>query len=268
MVTPLARLAAEGGDWVAAGHDLSRAWYELLGTFGPWVLLAVLVAAILRALVRAGRYRIESVMSPADREPVQAALREVESRTRGEVVPVVVGRSDPHPAAGWRAAVAVLAVGSALLLPHLPWNQPALFLLCQLVLGVAGYGIARWLPDFQRLFVSEQRATAVAQEQALQEFFGNRLFETRERTGVLLFVSLLEHRVVVLADQGVDERVGAEHWAATDRAILEGVRRGALQEGLVAGVHLAGEVLARHFPLAPGEADPNELPDRLIVRPE
>jgi putative membrane protein len=171
------------------------------------VLLAVLVAAIVRAFLRADRYRIESVMSPADREPVQAALREVESRTRGEVVPVVVGRSDPHPAAGWRAAVAVLAVGSALLLPHLPWNQPALFLLCQLVLGVAGYGIARWLPDFQRLFVSEQRATAVAQEQALQEFFGNRLFETRERTGVLLFVSLLEHRVVVLADQGVDERV-------------------------------------------------------------
>ena len=82
---------------------------------------------------------------------------------------------------------------------------------------------------------------------------------------MLLFVSLFEHRVVVLADRGIDAHVGPEAWGAVDRAILAGLRRGSLREGLVEGIRLAGELLARHVP-APAERDPNELPDRLVVR--
>ena len=253
-------------DWRAVGHDLSRAWYEWLGHYGPWVLTAALLALAVRALVRRARYDTSTVMGEADREPVHAALRAVEARTRGEIVPVVVARSDAHPAAAWRAGVAVAALGSALLVPHLPWDRPVLLLGCQLALGLAGYGAARLLPDLQRAFVSGARATEVAQEQALQEFFTQRLFETEGRTGVLLFVSLLEHRVIVLADEGIDDAVGTEVWTAADRAILEGARRGELRSGLVEAIGLAGEVLARHFPAPAGGR--NELPDRLIVRPE
>ena len=252
-------------DWQAAGHDLSRAWYELLGLAGPWVLTAILVAMLIKALVRAPRYRTSDVLGDAEREPVHAALAEVERATSGEIVPVVVERSDPHPAAPWRAALVILAVGTGLLTPHLPWNNPGLFLLCQLGLGGLGFAVACALPDFRRAFIAEDRATATAQEQALQEFFSNGLFKTEQRTGVLLFVSLLEHRVVVLADSGVDDVVGAEAWQSTDRAILEGIRAGSLRDGLIAGIRVAGGVLAEHFPSGDGAAPRNELPNRLIV---
>ena len=150
--------------------------------------------------------------------------------------------------------------------PWLPWGRPALLLPTQLALGALGFGLARLLPDFKRLFIFEARATAVAQEQAFQEFYANRLHRTAAATGVLIFVSLLEHRVILLADEGIDSRVDAEFWADTDDMILDGIRRGSLRDGLIAGIRRAGERLAEQFPWQ--EGDRNEIPDRVIVRRE
>ncbi len=252
--------------WEAAGHDASLAWYQMLGLIGPWVLAAVLVVLILRALARGKHYRAVSELSAADREAVHEALRDAERTTVGEIVPVVVERSDAHPGAKWLSALSFLVVGTALLAPHLPWDRPAVFLACQIALGGLGWLVARALPDFRRLFVPAPRATEVCEEQALQEFFRNGLHETEQRTGVLLFVSLLEHRVVVLADSGIAAAVEQDTWSETDRAILEGIRAGSLRDGLIAGIRRAGEVLAERFPWQ--EGDRNELPDRLIVRDE
>ena len=85
-------------------------------------------------------------------------------------------------------------------------------------------------------------------------------------TGVLIFTSLLEHRVVVLGDRGIAEHLPEGFWADVREAILSGIRRGSLRDGLVEGVRLAGEALAEHAPWR--EGDRNEVPDRLIVRRE
>jgi putative membrane protein len=90
------------------------------------------------------------------------------------------------------------------------------------------------------------------------------LRETRDRTGILIFVSLFERRVVVLGDLGIHAKVGDDHWQKTSDAILSGIARGALADGIVAGVKACGDVLAEHFPASPKQA--NELEDRLIVR--
>jgi putative membrane protein len=106
----------------------------------------------------------------------------------------------------------------------------------------------------------------VAEEQAFQEFYAQRLHKTEAATGVLVFVSLLERRVVLLADEGIDAKLDAQFWADTDDAILDGIRRGSLRDGLVDGIARAGECLSLHFPWK--EGDRNEIPDRVIVRRE
>ena len=136
----------------------------------------------------------------------------------------------------------------------------------QLFLGALGWALARALPGFARLFVAEARATAVAEEQAIQEFQRLDLQRTEAATGVLLFVSLFERRVVVLGDRGIDEKMGAEPWGEVDRAILAGVARGELARGLTEGIRRCGEALSTHFPWRGG--DRNELPDRVVVRGE
>jgi putative membrane protein len=152
-----------------------------------------------------------------------------------------------------------------LLAPWLPFERPLLLLLAQAAMGAVCYLCAR-LPDFQRFFMRERRATEMAQEQALQEFFRYGLHETAERTGVLLFVSLLEHRVVVLADQGIDARVDPDRWIKTTTLVLTGIQRDDLRGGIVDGIQSIADVLALHFPWAEGDRD--EIPNRVIVRRE
>jgi putative membrane protein len=254
------------GDWTAVGDQAGSALLGWLALGIPLVFAALLLVRVLRAMTRQDRYRAVKSLGEADQRAVHEALAQAERRTVGEILPVVVGRSDAHPAAEWLAALSVVLIGSAVLVGLLPWRQPLTVLLSQVGLGALGFGLARWLPDFKRMFIREDRATEVAEEQAFQEFYRNGLHRTEAATGVLLFVSLLEHRVVILADDGIDSKVDAEFWADTDDAILDGIRRGSLRDGLIAGIRRAGELLAGQFPWQQG--DRNEIPDRVIVREE
>jgi putative membrane protein len=239
-------------------------WASALGRYGPLTLAALVAFVLVRALLRHRRYQAAGVLGESDLAAVRAALAQAESRTAGEIVPVVLERSDSHPEARWIVALGALLLGSALLARHLPWESPALLLACQVALGALGWLAAFALPDLQRLVISEQRATEVAEEQAVQEFHRQGLHKTQHATGVLLFVSLLERRVIVLGDEGIHARVGDAHWTATTAAVLDGIARGSLRDGLIAGIERCGAVLAEHFPGRPH--DRNELADRLVVR--
>jgi putative membrane protein len=260
----LAARSAQG--WEAVGHAESASWLGIVGGIAPWVLLGVLALLLAHALVRRKRYRALEVLSPQDQERVSAALVAAERRTVGEIVPLVLERSDRYPGAEWCAATTLMLLGTALLAGMLPWHRPALVLLAQAGLGLVGFALARSLPGFKRLFVSAERAEEMAEEQAFQEFYRQGLHKTERATGVLIFVSLLEHQVVVLGDEGIAQEVTPELWLEVDRAVLAGVRSGALCEGLVDGIRRCGEVLAEHFP--PRDGDRDEVPNRVIVRRE
>lgn len=253
---------AQGG---AEEHWDPAWWHGLLEWGGPALLAVLVFAVVARAVARRRRYRAVDVLTPADLEAAHVALRAAEQKTVGEIVPMVMERADAHPDVVWRVAVAGALAGSLLLAAWLPWHQPHWLLACQLGLGVLAGLLARLLPDVQRAVVSEARATEVAEEQAFQEFHRLGLPATAGRTGVLLFVSLFERRVVVLADEGIDGKVdGRTVWSAAKDAVLAGLARGSLRDGLIAGIERVGEVLATHAPTAAG--DRNELPDRIVVQ--
>lgn len=250
-------------DWVAA-HTEAGSWLATGLELAPWLGIAVLALLVVRALVQHRRYRAVDVLHGSDLDALHEAVRAAERRTLGEIVPVVVERSDSHPQAALAAALVFAFAVPMLGLGWLPWGEPLWIVLAQLAGALAGWLLARALPGFARLFVSEARATHVANEQALQEFTGLGLHRTAAESGVLIFVSLLERRVVVLGDRGIDAKVGVEHWKKVDEAVLAGIRAGSLRQGLVDGIGAAGEVLALHFP-SPGGGR-NELPDRVVVR--
>jgi putative membrane protein len=252
--------------WTAAGDQAVGWLWPTLAIVGPALCAALLLFLVLRAVVRNPRYRVVGCFGDDDRRTVREAVADAERKTVGEILPVVVERSDPHPGASWMAALLFVVVGSTLLFIWLPWRHPALLLLSQLAMGLVGFALARWLPDFRRVFIFEDRATEVATEQAFQEFYANGLHKTEAATGVLVFVSLLERRVILLADEGIDTKVDAEFWADTDDLVLEGIRKGSLRDGLVAGIGRAGDLLAEQFPWR--EGDRNEIPNRVIVRAE
>jgi putative membrane protein len=102
-----------------------------------------------------------------------------------------------------------------------------------------------------------------AHRRAVEQFLTQNLHTTEGRTGVLIFLSVAERYVEVLADARINSRVPAGTWQAIVDELTAGIGEGRAAEALIAAISSVGGLLAAHFP--PGTTDPNELPNHLIV---
>ena len=205
-----------------------------------------------------------------DQNRIRDAVRQAERRTSGEIVPMIVTSSARYVEARYRAglaaAVLVLAVPLSVDLRWGLWwwgrHPTAWVLLSTLIAYAFGYWFGS-TPWGVRLFVSNERMAAKVRRRAEQAFYEHGLHRTREGTGMLIMVSLLERRVQVLADRAIDQRVPAGTWDAVVRGLIQGIRQQRPTDAFCEAVARCGDLLAAHFPA--GERDnPDELPDELI----
>jgi putative membrane protein len=198
-------------------------------------------------------------------ESVSAAVAEIEASTDAELVVVAAGRSERYALVS-----ALVGVGTAwlalLFLLFSPFHFSGVWMPVELPL--VG-GLAAWLthrsPGLLRFLVPRKRRQAAVDRAAAAAFHEEAVHGTRNRTGVLIYVSALEDRVVVLPDGGIDARVPRGEW----NALRWGEKTDPLAPGdldhFLAGLRAAGTVLAKHVP-ALGD-NPNEIPDAPRVRP-
>ncbi|MFO0688067.1 MAG: hypothetical protein U0900_05125 [Myxococcota bacterium] len=207
--------------------------------------------------------RPSSLIGPADRERVEAAVRAAESGTSGEIVVQVVRRSDEFAVAPWRFAVGL----AALVLLAADWIAPAsslLGLFAGQCAAVVAAHLACRLDPIRRLCLREDELERAARRGALDAFRLHVARRTEGRTGILLYVSLLEHRVVVLGDEAVDRALGeGESWTAVVDCVLEGIRSGRAADGIVRAVERCGAMLARPLPRQADDRD--EIAQGLIL---
>ncbi len=86
---------------------------------------------------------------------------------------------------------------------------------------------------------------------------------TARLTGVLLYLSLDEHRAEIVADEAIASKVSPDVWGEAIAALVDEARHGRIAQGMALAIGKAGLVLAEHCPRDP-DGNPNELPDRLI----
>jgi putative membrane protein len=204
-----------------------------------------------------------------DDDAIQAAVRRAEERTAAEIVPVGVAKSARYEVATWRGGTiaALLAfVGGVLLLqfyeggslgrPSAAWIVVG----SALTVGVIGALATMFVDPLRRLFVGEALLTESVRRRALQFFVQEEVFETRDRTGILLFVSLFERQIEVVGDTGIHERVRSDDWDEVAARVREGLRTGRLTDGLVEAIEMGGRLLERRgVNVRPN--DENELSD-------
>jgi putative membrane protein len=206
--------------------------------------------------------------SEADREAIRATVREAESRTSGEIVPYVVDRSDDYASAAWKGAAlgALLAPLIALAIYRWApiWGIPLEYWIALPgpVGGAAAYLLATFLPPVRRLLAGVHVLEARVRRRAAAAFLEQEVFQTESRTGILLFVSLFERRVVLLADSGIHQKVEDGEWESITRRLAAEIRHGRPGPALVEAIRTCGDLLARHHvEVRPG--DRNELSDEL-----
>ncbi|MGQ0696445.1 MAG: TPM domain-containing protein [Nitrospiraceae bacterium] len=209
----------------------------------------------------------------AERERIKQAVRQAEQGTNGEIVPMIVPASARYREAGYRMGLMLVWLTLALLLTveayWLPWGWHAGNAGWLLLAVVAAYGFGEWLgriPGIIRFVTSHERMAEKVKLRAEQEFYRHGLHNTKGRTGILILVSLLEHRVHVLADQGIHNRVPPGTWEGLVSGIIEGIHTGRATDAICDAIARCGLLLAQVAPAGPGE-NPDELPDELIQEP-
>jgi putative membrane protein len=209
---------------------------------------------------------IERFFTPADRAAIEAAVREVEGRSAGEIVPYVVERSDRYVRADWTGA-ALGALAASLAAAFVRWAGDfwGISVAIWIALPPAAGAALGWLatlafPALRRTLVGPEALAVRVQQRAIQAFLEEEVFRTRDRTGVLILVSLFEHRVVVLADRGLAGLVSGSEWEAVVVSVAAGIRRGEPGPALAEGIRRCASLAAR-FPPRPDDRD--ELPGQL-----
>jgi len=219
-------------------------------------------------------------LSRQDHELVTAAVAKAERGSDGEIVTIVAGRSDAyHDVALHYAVLAMLVVPAKLaLLPQgwidwaaglaLGWNAEfsrgalmvALFALLALAFLLVRLILA-YMPLRMALTPGRTKTRRV-HRRAIELFRTGCELKTRGRTGVLLYLSLLEHRAEIVADEAIAGQVEPEIWGEAMAVLIDEVKAGRPGAGMAQAVERIGEVLARILPKTLD--DPNELPDRLV----
>ncbi len=207
--------------------------------------------------------RAKTFFTEADQQRIEEAIRTAECRTIGEVAVMVAEGSDDYADAEVLAAVFLagfvsLLVTEAFLNASL-WH----FILITLLLFVPARLLVRKLPAMKLSLVSMKRRETAVRHRAVRAFYEKGLDRTRQKTGVLFFLSLLEHRVWVLADKGINEKIDQKTLNAFAQNVSRGIREGHACDALCRAIRDAGNILAEHFPIAPH--DTNELPDKVIT---
>jgi putative membrane protein len=198
--------------------------------------------------------------SKQDHEAISAAIHEVEQRTSGQIVCVLAHSSSAYAYVPilWASALALVAPWP--LIDFTPWSVQRIFLIQLAVFIIAG--VAFSLTPLRRLLVPRAVQRARAHRAALEQFVVRGITRTRNRTGVLIFVSLAERYARIIADEGIAAKVPNAEWQAAIDALTGHMRDGRIAAGFTAAIERCGAVLAAH---APPDGAANELPDRLYV---
>ncbi|MDI1365229.1 MAG: TPM domain-containing protein [bacterium] len=135
--------------------------------------------------------------------------------------------------------------------------QVAIFILAALIASI---------PPVRRALTPGALKTARVKRAAMDQFLSQGLHQTRDRTGVLIFAALAEHRVEVIADEGIYKAAPNTVWDEVVADLVAGLKRGKVADGFVAAVTRTGQILSNHVPVKADDA--NELPDGLTILPK
>lgn len=206
--------------------------------------------------------RAENFFTEEEQSRIKAAVQACEARTSGEVVPVIVDAAYDYPKTeiigGGSFAVGLALFANWFYVGASHWVFPvvllALYYPCVLLI--------RFLPALKRSMISPVELDAEVREKALVTFVEHGIYRTRGGSGILILISLFEHRVFVLADAGINDRVPLHTWEEIVATVTKGIVEKRACDALCEAINRCGDLLAHEFPRQ--DDDHNELPNLII----
>jgi putative membrane protein len=201
-------------------------------------------------------------ISKENQEKITACIEQAEKKTTGEIVPAIVSSSHHYHHIWLEAAVLSCFILTAILYLTVDYLYVYEYFIAEIIFCIVGFLLVQ-IPFVFRLFASKKELSHEVHMRAFYIFHSHGLSNTKDRTGILIFVSKLEHMVVILGDEGIHNKVPDNYWDSTVSNMLQKIKRGDIAGAFCEAIESCGGELSKHFPIT--ATDKNELPDKLIV---
>ena len=211
----------------------------------------------------------QSFLTPDEQQQISACVQRAEKQTSGEIVPMVVSASHDYPMAAVTGGVFIalpFSLLSAQLIGGYFWLTPDkmwLFLACFIIFFLLAHQLVERIPRLKRHFLSEKSISEEVGEAATIAFFTENLYRTRAENGILLFISVFEHRVWVLGDRGINEKIPPERWQEIVDLVTDGIKNDRQCQAICDAITRIGETLREFYPI---ETDDKDELHNLIIR--
>lgn len=204
---------------------------------------------------------------------VSQTIKRAEEKTSGEIVLAVAAESSDY--SFWELFAAMIASLAAAIcaLPFADeirafdearnwsandWTLPAIYVFAAFFLILLFFVLINALVPIDRLVIPKFFKDKMVSDRAMRAFCECSVYDTRERTGILIFVSYLEKQVRVLADEGIAKKIGPDLWRLVANGLAEEIGKNNVEAAFCEAVEKCGDLLAQYFP-----ADKNDNPDEL-----
>ncbi|MEA1889376.1 MAG: hypothetical protein U9N50_06280 [Pseudomonadota bacterium] len=210
------------------------------------------------------------MLSDTDLDKVREAIARAESSNAGEIVPYLVGRVDDHDEARWRGAtlcalMAALVAGIVHTYSGLWLDFSLVWITLPTIIG-AGLGyIMAGHPAIGRALLTGDDIDRRVKWRAEAAFLEEEIFRTRDRTGILIFLAIYEHRALILADEGINRAVPNGLWQSLVDDLVRGIREGRTVAALCDTIERCGQVL-QEYDVEKRADDRDELINGLRIR--
>lgn len=214
--------------------------------------------------------KLRQKFSNEDLDRIKVAVKQAEAGISGEIVPVIVARSGYYTIANYKGALfGAFAVFSLIVVfdryvPSLAVYDPLYIFLLVLLAAVLGGVLPNLSDDLKRLLVSQRHLDHATRQRAENAFLEQEVFNTRHRTGIMIFISFFEHEVIVMGDQGISKVVEQKVWDNLVQELIGYIRKGKTVEGIEASIKHCGDIL-KEKGFKKTTDDVNELRDDLRI---
>jgi putative membrane protein len=218
--------------------------------------------------------KLKSRFSDQDLARIKSAVKEAEDKISGEVVPVIVERSGFYTVANYKIAVILASLAFVFMIiidryliadsSNTLFYDPMFIFVVVAAAGLIGGVIPNYIDPLKRLFISDEQINTITRMRAETAFLEEEVFNTRQRTGIMIFISFFEHKVIVMADKGINKVVDQKEWDALVGTLIAKIRTGEIVGGLENAIKRCGEILLEKGFLKTAD-DVNELGDDLRI---
>jgi Predicted membrane protein len=218
--------------------------------------------------------KLKQKFSEDDLQRIKVSVKEAEQKISGEIVPVIVERSGIYSIANYKGSLIGATLFFILMIifdryfildaSTTLYYDPLFIFFVVLAGGALGALLPNLSDAIKRWLVSSKYMDVCCRQSAENAFLDEEIFNTRHRTGIMIFISFFEHEVIVMADRGISKVVDQREWDKIVSELIDHIRSGRIVEGIEAGIKRCGEILLEKG-FHKTDDDINELRDDLRI---